>query len=433
MNHRHLILSVPLALVFLLVFPLTGCPSGQPGVNPGSGPTDGTEGGACLDGDVCSNGLACVGGVCAAMTGEGEGEGEGDAGSDAGPADAGFDAGPLDAGFDGGPVDAGQDAGPLDAGFDGGPRDAGFDAGPPVPCDNTSECASGKRCLLVGTDGGLSGFCGPRVGSGIPGTGCSDGSECNTGLCLENFCSALCTSRDDCGPDQACRTRDVTVGTVTAQATVCVTLPETSCATTSDCEVERVCGRLDFDGSAPLDTYCTFPVLGGLDVGDTCSTTGNSTECTDRVCLASLNSSCSRVCGGDSDCQTDGGPGGYLCSDVDFNANGSVRLCLEGCSLQSDCTGDEVCHLSSDTADDGWEWVCRQPGASRTQAPGEDCFVDAGSGPAFACSTGYCFAGKCTTPCEGDNNCPNTLPTCGDTNTTRPGGDGGFTLRVCRP
>jgi hypothetical protein len=317
----------------------------------------------------------------------------------------------------------------VDAGFDAG-FDAGYDAGPPTPCATNSDCGGGLRCLLVGSDGGISGLCGPKPGAKIPGDACGDDAECNTGLCFDNFCSALCLSRDDCGPDQACHTESLTVDTVTADVDICVTLPETSCSDQATCAPDRVCGRLDFDGSEPLDTFCAFPVEGGAGLGEACSTTGNSNECTDRVCLASLNGSCSRICTGDGDCQAQGDPNGFVCTDVDFTNNGTVRLCMEGCTVASDCGGSEVCHLTSDTPDDVWEWVCREPGTNRTQLPGEDC--NNGSGQ-FACSTGYCFAGKCTTPCETQNDCPGTLPVCGDTNTTAPSGSGSVTLRVCRP
>jgi hypothetical protein len=66
-------------------------------------------------------------------------------------------------------------------------------------CFANADCAEGLRCEDVGGEDAIIPCCVPgERGTGQPGEACADENDCETGLCLEGFCT------DACDDDAAC-------------------------------------------------------------------------------------------------------------------------------------------------------------------------------------------------------------------------------------
>ncbi len=72
-------------------------------------------------------------------------------------------------------------------------------------------------------DTGLAEECQPSAGPGAMGTPCTVDSECNDGLCLNDFCSGPCRDNTDCAPGGNCIQEPVTAGGFTGLFDVCFT------------------------------------------------------------------------------------------------------------------------------------------------------------------------------------------------------------------
>lgn len=419
------VLALPLAVSLAALLAPLGCAPDAP-VNPGEAPAPGAVGGVCRQDGSCDEGLRCAGERCVVLA-------EDDAGQvDGGAVDAGAaDAGAVDAGPDGGArADGGiVDSGAVDAGGgDGGAVDAGAS---PTPCTTSADCQGNERCGIVvdETAAGLSSICQPPPGAGLPGASCAGGDECNTGLCVEGFCSARCIDANDCGADQVCRPEPITIDGVSSTFNLCVTLPDVMCTSPADCEGDgRVCGDLRFD-EEPFSAWCALPPDSGAALGGSCTgSTSLNPQCAELLCLYDR---CSRMCIDDTDC---GAPAsGYGCTDVEFIDSGTVRMCADVCARDADCTDpDHVCRITGDNTDDELEWICREP--TRPDAPGEPCLTtnncDHGACIRIRDLQGNIVDSYCTQPCEVSTDCPAVLPVCEAANFETPSG-GTQALRVC--
>lgn len=448
-------LVVPLVLVPFVLLPVACAPDAP--ANPGPGPSPGTVGGICRQDGSCDEGLRCDGERCVTLADDDAGPG-GDGGDDAGALDAGpgdggtgdageptdsglSDAGPDDSGpGDGGTGDGGTgdggltDGGLTDAGtggLDAGAADAGFDAGAgPVPCQRNADCTGNLRCGLVDDNGALATQCVTPPGASLPGAACMNDADCNSGLCLDGFCSAPCLSEADCGADQVCRTEMITVGSASGALDLCVTLPDLACATNDVCAADgRVCGDVRF-GVDPLTAYCALPSVDGAAFGESCAgSTALNEQCEDLLCL---HDRCTRMCVDDADCA--GAASGYGCSDVTFTGGGLLRMCVDVCARDGDCTDPtHLCRISVDNTDDELEWICRAP--TQMAPPGTACPIT------NSCDHGVCIRTRdamgtvvdsyCSLPCETAADCPAELPVCEDATFSRPASGDPQTLRVC--
>ena len=432
----------------LFVLGTASCAPDVP-ASPGPGPEPGTVGGACLDDGSCDEGLVCDDGRCAALLGDDDAGTQDGGRADAGSMDAGSqDGGAPDGGGagggsrDGGDADAGSsDAGSSDgdAGHggatDGGAEDGGVTdgGGAPTPCDHSGDCAASERCQLAVDDSGaaLEATCAPAAGASGPGAACTNDADCSSGLCVGNFCSALCTSANDCGADQVCRNQSVTVDGVSGAFDLCITLPDLECTSNDMCMADgRVCGEIRF-AENPLKAYCALPNEGGADFGEACTgQTSRNSQCEEQLCLYDR---CTRMCVDDTDCQ--GAPSGFACTDISFTGGGSLRMCVDGCSLDGDCSDpDHLCVIGTDATDDEFEWVCRVP--TRSAPPGTACPTQP-----HDCDHGVCIRSRdamnnvvdsyCSLPCETSNDCPMAIPVCKDVSFRRPTSGDPQILRVC--
>lgn len=442
-------MRVPRLLAALFLLGALSCTCAPEAVDPGERPP-GSLLGPCREDGSCDEGLVCEearclkpgadGGVLDGAVPDGpskagpEDGGRGDA-SDAGDeSDGPMPDGPTPDGPapDGSVLDGGaSDAAPSDGPRPDGPAPDGAvsDAGP-GPCETNADCAPSERCTLVPIGGELVPACQLPTGAGAPGEACNAHEDCSSSLCLDGFCSALCASRDDCGPLQACRTETVEKGGTSGAFDVCVTLQDLVCTSNEFCADDgRVCGELRFE-EEPVQAYCTFPVEGGDPFGAPCegATTLNTT-CEDRLCLRGR---CTRMCEDDSDCAD--ALQGFVCSDV-ILSGASLRMCLDACAKDGDCVLEShICLLQQDATDDELHWVCREP--SRPDAPGATCYPD------NQCASGACIRVRdqdnevvdsyCTTPCEVAADCPAELPVCEEIPFARPTSFDPQPLRVCK-
>lgn len=108
----------------------------------------------------------------------------------------------------GGDTSADQDAAGGDAGADTGTADSGGGDAAPQSCSDMGydscfsnyDCASDERCENVGPAGGEFQCCtkGDRGTKGYN-ESCTDGLDCESGVCLEGYCSKECTpGSSDC-------------------------------------------------------------------------------------------------------------------------------------------------------------------------------------------------------------------------------------------
>jgi hypothetical protein len=296
----------------------------------------------------------------------------------------------------------------------------------PDTCTRNGDCAGNARCRIVVDDTGasLTSVCLAPAGAGVVGTDCTDDGDCESGLCLADHCAAPCADRGDCGGGQTCREETVDVDGRTGDYDVCFTLPDTVCDENADCEAERVCGDIGF-GEVPFEVMCQFPGTGGAELGDSCSGSGNSSECTDGICLGPYNGMCTRMCIDDGDC-TDGGAfaGDFGCTEVIWTGNGNLRHCVDMCAREDDCPNDQDCTLSWDGSDDAWEFVCRIP-RNNSVPLGGDCMPGGNN-----CASGLCAGNKCTTTCSAPADCDTPFDGCAPVNVSKPS-SGSQSIDVC--
>jgi MYXO-CTERM domain-containing protein len=226
----------------------------------------------------------------------------------------------------------------------------------------TTGCPPGEECVAR--------VCQRAMGDGGLCSPCSNGGECNSGVCLGypdggGYCGAPCGSDADCGGDSC---------VPTSGGNQCVRFDESgfpSCASTttgcsrdSDCEADELCSAGD----------CVPRPTTGNPLGSSCT---GDTDCATRLCIGGV---CTQSCDW---LNTGSCPSGFYC-DGGASASCDSGYCVRGTSgaggIGATCSGDQEC--ASLHCDAG---RCSQP-----CIPGGAAGCPAG----FACQVG-------TLPCKG--------------------------------
>ncbi len=296
----------------------------------------------------------------------------------------------------GGYVDCGACAGSDTCGGGGTPNVCG--AGDCIP---TGSCGS-NDCGFVSDGCGAALDCGGCAGTqicrlgatcvgappGSVGGSCAQGSDCLGGVCLTpsangwpgGYCSAWCTTDDDCGTGNVCAEKNG------AGRGVCVA----GCTTTADCggRAGYACSDLGFGKRG-----CTPSGTGSGGVGDPCTSVADCSGGQNAVCVPAAGGMpggyCTVTCGSaGTSC-----PSGSHCG---FGTAGSV--CVKSCTSTADCRSGYTC---SDWDGDGTpECVASAPaGAPCTQD--SDC----GAGKCLTQGQTGWSGGYCTTTCASDSDC----------------------------
>jgi hypothetical protein len=267
--------------------------------------------------------------------------------------------------------------------------DLGTDTDPmATPCDTNAECSAPEICVIDLATG--EGTCGPNIGGGT-GDACTTGSDCASGICLNDQCANPCGSESDCPAGFECATSTIPLtGGGSVELDVCV--PEAApCLSNNNCSATDVC-VVDRSGAA-VALECAAPVGGGV-LGTACA---NDNECASNLCLSG---SCTQPCERPTDCAADGS---YLCdaAAVTLGAGGSanVNVCQvrpgDVCLSDAQCAGGERCVATRSATD--IEFNCGN--ANVGAETGGACTADAD------CTQNLCVGGVCAGPCQGNGDC----------------------------
>jgi hypothetical protein len=77
----------------------------------------------------------------------------------------------------------------------------------PMGCKSNRGCPSDKVCTIYKAGSALISVCNSYIGTKEVGEQCNNNSECKTGVCYNNYCSAFCSINSDCsvfGSDYRC-------------------------------------------------------------------------------------------------------------------------------------------------------------------------------------------------------------------------------------
>ncbi|MGB9600214.1 MAG: matrixin family metalloprotease [Myxococcota bacterium] len=83
----------------------------------------------------------------------------------------------------------------------------------PPGCKSNKGCPQDKACTIYRAGSALISVCNNYIGTQNVGDGCSKNTDCKTGICYNNYCSAFCSLNADCnsfGGDYTC-TKDITI------------------------------------------------------------------------------------------------------------------------------------------------------------------------------------------------------------------------------
>ena len=306
---------------------------------------------------------------------------------------------------------------------------------PPEPdtCVTNADCDRAQRCSVVVNReaDALVRICIDPPGAGAPGAECDADTDCETGICLGQTCSALCRDVADCADAQLCDPVDIDIEEIIGRFNLCRTLPDIACQRNADCtDGDRVCGNVRFED--PVQPYCIEPELQGDPNGTPCDGRFSPNEqCHDRICLGGITDECTTTCVDADDCA--GIDGTYTCTDFRFSGD-TVRMCADDCGNDADCDRDAEhhCGLIRNVTDDRFEFICRRP--TGEDGPGADCSEQVN------CDHGLCLIRRenneevervCTIPCQTNDDCPEILPNCGEANISRPMSGESQSLRIC--
>ncbi|OIP29222.1 MAG: hypothetical protein AUK47_28045 [Deltaproteobacteria bacterium CG2_30_63_29] len=284
----------------------------------------------------------------------------------------------------------------------------------PVPCNRNSTCPSSEVCVFTDDgSGGLELFCGPPVGTGLPGSACTDDSDCENGKCQDGICLAPCVDDNDCPGGHVCVATEV--GGMTIDA--CVPEP-TACRSNAACDPSELCVA-DRSGAA-LSLLCGAPVGAGT-LGAACT---QDSACEANLCLGGL---CTSPCERSNDCSTDGS---WRCETIDVATNGgaaTISVCAETppnvCNSDRDCVGPQRC-VAQKTGTN-LTFTCATANAGGVET-GVNCLLDSD------CAQNLCVTGQCAGPCQtAATDCPTDYGC--DLTTVSLGGNLTDTASICQP
>ncbi|HRY95596.1 MAG TPA: hypothetical protein P5147_19195 [Myxococcota bacterium] len=319
-------------------------------------------------------------------------------------------------------------------------------------CRRTPDCAPSRVCSFRPTLDDVLAVCLQPNPDGAPaGLACTQGSECETGLCLcgaelctggnEGRCSELCLDSLDCVQGSECGLVMVQdLGGGAHELTACVRDPDPdACGRNADCPAGRSCQVfLDADGLS-LVTECQYGSGPGHDnTGEACA---GPTDCFSVWCgnwgyclgVCVSDADCptfdtATACGADATCELGTLCEAGLCRRVfgcttyafylGDDASGqpvydTTNLCMperRPCALDADCRAGEACRLDANSTATAAVYVCDAGGPGTGQL-GANC--EAGE---EVCWSGHCLIeGEggpgleyCTRACVTDADCEPT-------------------------
>lgn len=269
-------------------------------------------------------------------------------------------------------------------------------------------CNAGYICPPGTTCNTASGRC--QFGGNLPlGASCSSNVQCQSGLCWFGICTARCTFDSQCPQGYFC---DPTTGTCTCATKPngfpCTSSPQCQsglclngvctrrCVRSSDCNFNQVCdngvcvnGQCGSQNACPIGYNCVSNrcVFAGLPDGSPCN---QNSQCCSNLCV---NWRCQKRCVMTTDC-----PAGYCCNPVSGLCEWLRKPLGAVCSFDSECLSgfcDPVTRLCSLPCTPGscpFGWVCdintRRCVLCRSP-DGSRCVFDSD------CSSGICNLGYC--------------------------------------
>jgi hypothetical protein len=366
--------------------------------------------------------LACDPEASPGREGEGEGEGEG-AGEGEGEGD-GAGEGEGDGAGEGEGDGAGEGEGDGEGEGEGAGEGEGEGEGPSAACARDGDCEPATVCRFADPDNDgfvIDGRCG-AVESGVaPGGACSNGAQCERGVCTNARCSALCESAADCPAGMACQQSSFTVGGAGGVAPICVpdqSLPPQPCIDDDVCaDSGRVCNAVVVGDDDDLGLQCGFGGV-GAGLGEACASVAleNRAVCQSGLCDGADAGICTKACTQTAQCGA-----GLLCSGPIFS-NLDGGFCADPCLTTAQCPTGRRCQLRHNFARTAIDTVCGEPFGALP--PGA---LDAGP----QCLSGFALDGRCSELCVGDGDCPAAMPRCVDVDVTNPQGVGTTALRAC--
>ena len=280
-----------------------------------------------------------------------------------------------------------------------------------VPCAVATDCPSGWLCTARSTDG-------RRVCTA------PDAETCGWFCQNEGVCAGVCEEDADCPTDMLCHRAvfaSIDHGSPSAhddgpfEVGVCnyAVGSRTPCTREADCATTGAGGtaercRPGFDAEGMPRNHCLAQPEGIANLGEACGDDPTTDEFEARPCFGFCGAgTCMGSCATDADCAT-----GSECISGPVTQTQSVQLCAPTptCTRDADCAAGQVCHIG--ISDDGARDFCGPPIGSL--APGATCDV---GDPRFFPVAARCgltcndvgegsAAGRCTSLCASDTDCP---------------------------
>jgi len=231
---------------------------------------------------------------------------------------------------------------------------AGAPVGPPVTATVTvsrGKLAPITFALVAGTDGGATDGAAPDAGTDAAkanGQGCTDGSECESTLCVDGVCCAqtcdgICQACNVQGKEGICM--PVPAGT---HDTSCAQQPAASCGYDGTCDGSGGCRRYPSGvACAPSSCQTSMLLVAGACDGQGACATPPAISCAPYLCSAAGGAPlCLNTCATNSDCAASNCVNGS-CGQKVKAANGAG--CATGGDCQSGVCQDGVCCNASCT------------------------------------------------------------------------------------
>lgn len=288
---------------------------------------------------------------------------------------------------------------------------------PPAPCTTDAECNAPEVCVLDAATG--ESFCQDPVGMKETGEACADGSECVSGLCLNDACASPCETGADCPNGFNCEAHPVPLEDgSTIDLNVCVEAPE-PCLADANCTDPEVC-LIDRTGADA--TLTCGEATGSKDLGESCSM---DAECTSGLCLDDV---CTKPCERPNDCSTDGS---FICDSATVTTGSGQNVTLNVCQPKpavqclsdSECVNPERCVATRGAAE--ITFTCGAPNAGGADN-GEACAQDSD------CAQNLCIAGLCAGPCQSNGDCASATDYTCELREVMVGG-GLDNIQICQP
>jgi len=247
------------------------------------------------------------------------------------------------------------------------------------PCAGDQDCPFGFICSKA--PGSIQvGYCEPAIGAGAQDTPCSDGTTCETGLCVNSKCAGGCLDDQHCtAPNHTCELiGDLSIGyagtactddgALKQQGQMCTNDGNTwdslqcasghcdlsaptdalavcsnACTSQNDCQTGQICGIV-FHAAPPLgittnsDAIPYHPLY-------TVQTYDGIAGCHSPLFGTGFKAD-SLVCQENNDCQS-----GHCLPLVPED---DTRYCTRMCSLDSDCQGTMQCKMEVVNLTSGW-------------------------------------------------------------------------------